>query len=147
MLESFIFFGIKLILVFFYRIIGPVSASGSHRGPHVASSFLWKRARLFWSFLVASTTFSLLLIVNSKISLQRLQSGIWEMSTAFSRAAWYTLMDIWRYRKMECTMFTHNCSFAAAGECRFSRITRNLSPCFTIPTCRMDPNMQGERFV
>ena len=91
-------------------------------------------ARLFQSFLVASTAFSVLLIVNSKISLQQLQTGTREMCTAISRAACNTVMDVWLCLKMESIMSTHNCTFVAEGECWFARITTKLSPCFNIPT-------------
>ena len=147
-LESFIFYCIKLVLAFLYLIVVPLLASGPHRGRREKSNSLLRWARLFQFFLVASTAFSVLQIVNSKIFLQWLQTGMREMCTAISRTAWDTVMDIWLCLKMESTMSMHNCTFAVAGECRFSRITSKLSPCFNIPTMyRKGPSMQGERFI
>ena len=92
--------------------------------------------------------FSVLLIVNLKISLQRLKTGMWEMCTAVSGAAWNTVMDVWLYLKMEGTMPTHNSTFTATGEWWFARISTKFSPCFTIPTtCRKDPTIQRECFI
>ena len=87
-----------------YLILVPLSASGSHRGQLEKSNSLSRWERLFQSFLVASTAFLVLLIVNSKISLQRLQTGMREMCTAVSRAAWNTVMVIWLWLRMEITM-------------------------------------------
>ena len=146
--KKFIFYCIKLILAFFFFFVVPWSASGSHRGHRETINSLQRWARLFQSFLVASTAFSVLLIVNSKISLQQLQTGMREMCTAISRAACNTVMDVWLCLKMESIMSTHNCTFAAAGEWPFARITTNLSPCFNIPTTyQKDPNMQEECFI
>ena len=95
-----------------YLILVPLSASGSHRGQLEKNNSLsrwggggkalW--ARLFQSFLVASTAFLVLLIVNSKISLQQLKTGMREMCTAVSRAAWNTVMVFWLWLRMEITM-------------------------------------------
>ena len=71
--------------MFFHPTLGPVSASGSQL---FTSTFLRRCARLFWSFLVASTTLLVLLMVNSKVLFQRLQTGIREISKAFSRVAY-----------------------------------------------------------
>ena len=85
----------------FYLIVVPLSASGSHWGQQQKSNSLSRWARLFQFFLVVSTAFSVLLIVNLKISLQWLKTGMWEMCTAVSGAAWNTVVDIWLYLKME----------------------------------------------